>query len=113
MNSGIGMAMNNFLKAMNPHFQALKTFHFSYTNPLFWAFLFILFLILLNSWKAKKAFSFCSLVGAILLINSQIENYILRKFVLEEGFDPAVVMRVISGVLIIFLAIYYFLIRED
>ena len=99
--------------AVLPYLNDLKNFEFYYLNPLFWMFFLLLFLILLRSWKAKKALSFSLSLAAILLINTKIEHFVSGLRRTTEGFDANIIVRMISGMVIVFICIYYFLVRED
>jgi len=100
-------------KVIQPYLNDLKHFKFSYVNPLFWALIFTLFCIFAIIWRPKKSLSFCLIVSAILLINTQIENFIGSISTRADGVDPAAIARVASGIVVVFIAIYYALIRED
>ena len=80
------------------HFTSLKHFHFHYKNPLFWVFLFALFLILARPWQAKKSFSFCSVIAVVLLATTKIEGFI--------SMDP-VFVRLVSFFVIAIVLLYY------
>ncbi|MFC1667256.1 hypothetical protein ACFL0P_05285 [Candidatus Omnitrophota bacterium] len=72
-----------------PHLLSLKNFHFSVANPLFWAVLIVLFLILLRFWQPKKSFSFCLTIGIILLATTKLENFIANMAAGSNAtFDP-------------------------
>ncbi|MFH1782119.1 MAG: hypothetical protein ABH848_00695 [Candidatus Omnitrophota bacterium] len=93
--------------------ERLKDFEFSVSNPLFWIFLLIAFLILLIFWTAKKSFSFCSVVGIVLLAATQAESYVGKIFVSpEDTFDPLFI-RIITTIIIALVALYYFFMMED
>ncbi|MBM3245793.1 MAG: hypothetical protein FJZ13_00480 [Candidatus Omnitrophica bacterium] len=100
-------------KALMPYLNSLQNFNFSYLNPLFWVFLLLLFLILLKIWQARKAFSFCAILAVILLATTKIEEVVARA-VTEAGgvFDPLVI-RIVSIAVIMGIALYYLMIRED
>jgi len=104
---------NTFKKNISPYLDSLRNLNFSYLNPLFWIFLLLLFLILLKFWKAKKSFSFCLILAIILLATTKLENVtanIVAKF--QGEFDP-IIIRALSGIIIVFVSLYYFLIKED
>ena len=104
---------NTFKKNISPCLDSLRNLNFSYLNPLFWIFLLLLFLILLKFWKAKKSFSFCLILAIILLATTKLENVtanIVAKF--QGEFDP-IIIRALSGIIIVFVSLYYFLIKED
>ncbi len=100
-------------KAIRPYLNSLKKFQFSYLNPLFWVFFLFLFLILLRFWRPKKSFSFCMLLAMVLLIDTKIENFIGSISQPQDGVEPAMIFRIIAGIILAFISIYYFLIRED
>ena len=100
-------------KVIRPYYNDLGKFKFSYANPLFWALIFLLFCILAILWRPKKSLSFCFILTAILLINTQIENFIGSISKPGDGVDPAIIARVASWIVIGFISIYYALIRED
>ncbi|MGD9015397.1 MAG: hypothetical protein PVI33_05190 [Candidatus Omnitrophota bacterium] len=95
------------------HLYSLRNFHFSLFNPVFWAGLLLLFLLLSLIWKAKKAFSFCLILGIILLINTELENYLIGKFAKTgEMFDPAT-FRLFPLAIIAFIFLAYLFLSKD
>lgn len=98
-----------FLKGLNE----LRDFKFSYTNQVFWLFILVLFLVLWRFWRAKKSFSFCWKIAAILLATTALENF-ASQLVAQEGgsFDP-LMLRIISSFIIIFMSAYYFFVSGD
>ncbi|MBU1853502.1 MAG: hypothetical protein KJ957_05615 [Candidatus Omnitrophica bacterium] len=95
-----------------PYLKDLRDFQFSFLNPLFWVGLLILFFILLRFWQTKKAFSFCLIIGAILLASTKLEGFIEKAIAGVGGtFDPLLVrIGVIFVVSVIFL--YYLIVRD-
>ena len=100
-------------KVIRPYYNDLRKFQFSYANPLFWALIFLLFCILAILWRPKKSLSFCFIAAVTLLINTKIENFIGSISNPGDGVDPVVIVRIVSGIVIVFISIYYALIRED
>jgi len=100
-------------QGLQPHLESLRNYNFSYQNPLFWAFLFVIFLVLTKPWGAKKAFAFSLILGAILLPTTAFEKMFLRTMIKPgETFDPTII-RIISGVVIAFTVLYFALIKEN
>ena len=100
-------------KAMIPYLDSLKDFNFSYLNPLFWVGVFVLFLLLLRFWHAKKSFSFCLLIAAILLTTTKLEIFMADKLTTStETFDPLLI-RVLSGFIIMIIGFYYAVMKDE
>jgi len=95
------------------YFGRLSNFDFSFRNPVFWAFLVLAFLILLKFWAAKKSFSFCIVIGAILLAATKVEG-LVRKAVTKPGetFDPLLI-RMGALCIIAFIVVYYIFLKES
>lgn len=97
---------------LSPYLTQLKNVEFTYSNPLFWAFLFLLFLLLIRLWPLKKSFSFSCVLAVILLATTQAEKVAARAFSKPgEPFDPTVV-RVLAIILVAFIFVYYAFIKE-
>jgi len=95
------------------HLYRLGNFHFTFTNPVFWLFLLLLFLTLLTFWRLKKALSFSLIVALILLGATKFENFLGNIFTGSgESFDPTMV-RLLSITFIAFIFIYYAFIKRD
>ena len=100
-------------KILLSYLNSLKQFHFDFLNPLFWIFLFVLFLILARLWYTKKSFSFCLIIAIILLATTKLENLIKNFFFKSgESFDTTII-RALSALFILLISMYYFIIRED
>lgn len=95
-----------------PYLDELGRFHFSFTNPLFWVGILLLFFILLRFWNVKKAFSFSLITAAVFLAATVVEGYAIQKITTLGGeFDPLIV-RIMLLVVVIFIACYYVFIRD-
>ncbi|MFA5008907.1 MAG: hypothetical protein WC546_06795 [Candidatus Omnitrophota bacterium] len=102
-----------FARRFLEYFYELANFNFSVTNPVFWLFFLILLLILLKSWKIKKAFSFCFVIALILLVATKIESYMVEFFKRnKEQFDPLLI-RISCVIIILAVSLYYFFIRGN
>ncbi|UCC95831.1 MAG: hypothetical protein JSW40_03555 [Candidatus Omnitrophota bacterium] len=89
------------------HLDSLMNFQFYLLNPVFWAFLLILFLILAQLWDKKKSFSFCITIAIILLGATKLESYITGA--MQRGgevFDPTIFRIIVS--FIVFITILYY-----
>lgn len=93
-----------------PYLQELKDLHFSFLNPLFWAGLLALCLILLRYWEAKKSFSFCVTIGIILLATTKVEAYLVAVF---TDTTVAFLTRIISVFIISLIFLYYAFMKES
>lgn len=99
----------NILPYLLPYLEELKDFQFSYRNPLFWAGLFIIFLILLRVWdERKKAFSYSVMLAVILLGMTRLELYTLSLFGEPSA---SFLIRTISLFIIALVFIYHAFIR--
>ena len=102
-----------FARRFLEYFQELTRFNFSVTNPVFWLFFLIFLLILLKSWKIKKAFSFCFVIALILVAATKVENHMIEFFKRNrEQFDPLLI-RIACVVIILAVSLYYFFIRGE
>jgi hypothetical protein len=100
-------------RKFSEYFSELICFNFSVVNPVFWLFFLILLLILVKSWKIKKAFSFCFVIALILLAETQIENHVMDFFRRnKEQFDPLLI-RIACVIIILVVSLYYFFIRGE
>ncbi len=110
------MDINTYFDALKmglkPYFESLKSFQFSYFNPLFWVFLFLLFLILLRVWEIKKSFSYCVILSLVLLATTELESYLIDIWSKSgEIFDPSPI-RILAFFIIVIISIYYTTIKE-
>jgi len=90
------------------HLETLKDFYFSVSNPLFWIFFVICFLILSRFCGARKSFSFCTIVAIILLAYSKLEGIAAHRLGVSDPF-------LIRGLVLFIIAvifIYYFFIKD-
>jgi len=110
--SFINLFFENLKKDFIANFNLLRDFHFTFDNLVFWLFIFLLFLVLLEIWNLRNTFSFTVIVTAILLFTTKAESYLTVLFARSgESFDPFL-MRVIVSVFISFLAFLYLFIRK-
>ena len=88
-----------------PYLDSLKNFHFTFLNPLFWAFLLVLLLILLRFWEIKKSFSFCLIIAVILLGTTKLEDFVVDTLAISGESLVPFLIRVLSlfAVAIVFL----------
>jgi len=107
------MNLDEIIKILLPHFEALKRFQFTYDNPIFWAGLVLIFLILAWFWGWRKSFSFCLLTGLILLGTTKLE-IIITEMVVKSGetFDPFIV-RAGSLFVITIISVYYLFLKDS
>ena len=104
---------NALKEALIPYLDNLRNFNFSFLNPLFWIFIFLLFLILLKFWQAKKAFSFCLIITIILLATTKLEGLLADKLTTSrETFDPLLI-RILSAFIIMIIGFYYAVMKEE
>jgi hypothetical protein len=109
---------------MDIHFQMLKQtfllsleslyeFEFTFFNPLFWAIVLILFLVLRRIWGKKNSFTFSSLTAIILLVTTELENNIAVAMAIHgEPFDSGII-RMLSIVIILVLFLAYVFLRAE
>lgn len=93
-----------------PYLDSLKGFHFSFLNPLFWIFLFILFLILGALWYPEKSFYFCTFLAIILLTTSKIESCMTIGIFGEDL--TLLLVRILALFLILMMVLYYVFVRD-
>ena len=94
------------------HWNELRSFNFTFSNPLFWIFVIILFMIVTRFWQTKKAFSFCLLVSAVFLLTTKLE-VVFKNWLISSGeaFDPLAI-RMVAFFVLLMLFFYYTLIRD-
>ena len=90
-----------------PNLKELGNFHFSASNPLLWMIYLIAFIIFSRFLGFKKSFYFCLIVFVILLATSELENLITTP-----DFDFTIT-KLISAMIIMFVSIYFFFIKND
>ncbi len=95
-----------------PYLEELRNFYFSIANPLFWVFLFILFLFLLRFWKIKKSFSFSLVLAFILLGSTKVEAWLLSIGIDREGFGIPL-LRAFTFLIIGIVFVYYVFVRGE
>ncbi|MDD4954722.1 MAG: hypothetical protein PHP17_01615 [Candidatus Omnitrophica bacterium] len=102
-----------FTRRLFDGFAELLRFNFSVTNPVFWLFFLVILLVLVRSWKIKKAFSFCFVIALVLLAETKIENHIIEFFKRNrEQFDPLLI-RIACIVVIFVVSLYYFFVKSN
>lgn len=92
-----------FMFYLNP----LKNLEFTFLNPLFWAFLFLLFIMLCRIWEAKKSIHFCLLLAFILLCTTEIESRVVALFSAPDQSIDTTLIKFISIFLVTLLFIFY------
>ncbi len=95
----------NFKRDFITNFNLLKDFYFTFDNPVFWIFTFLLFLVLLEIWDLRNAFSFTAIVTTVLLLATEAEKHLAVLFSRPgESFDPYLMRAaVIFSISILFL----------
>lgn len=92
--------------------ESLNKFEFNFFNPVFWLFMFILFLILRRNWMAKDAFTFCSMVSMILLLTTEFEGRIAAAVATGVGEPDVEIVRLVSLTVIAILFLAYTFLRK-
>jgi hypothetical protein len=106
--------MNQELEALKTVFmsgyRSLQNFEFNFFNPLFWAIIFLLFLILWKFWSGKRAFSFSFMTALILLSITEIEFRFSALFSKAgETFDSSIIRLLgLAAIALIFLFYTFF-----
>lgn len=95
-----------------PYLEMLKDLNFTYDNPLFWAGLIILFIILSRSWHTGNAFLFLSLIALILLGTTKLEGLVADMLIKNGSTFGPLLIRLFSGFLIAIMFIYYAFVKE-
>ncbi len=57
------MGVYDLKKMLSSHLDKLRDFHFSFSNPLFWLGIVIVFLVMLRFWHLRKSLSFSLITG--------------------------------------------------
>ncbi len=96
--------------AVTPYCTELKNLHFSVANPLFWTIILVVFLLLLNFWTVRKAFSFCVVISLVLLAATKLENFTASFS--SYDFIPALT-RVLLAFTVLLIVIYYTLVKGN
>ena len=93
--------------------QKISQYQFTINNPVFWAILIVLALILTRFWDIKKSFSFSIAIGIVLLATTKIEHIVVAASTsANEFFDP-IVIRILSVIAITLVVLYYIFIKTD
>lgn len=101
--------LNTLKTTLSPYLDELRNFHFSFFNPLFWLFFLILLLVLTKAWGIKKSFSLCSIVAAVLLATTFVEQFMIETF----GITDVLLIRLICFFVLALIFVYYFFIRNE
>jgi hypothetical protein len=107
-----GVDFRTFKTTIKPYLEELRNSHFTFDNPVLWVLFLILLFILSRSWGMRKAFSYCLIVTAILLVTTQLEQSWGSTLAKSEVFDVTV-LKMISAFVIVLLSIYFFFIKSD
>jgi len=103
---------DDFKTVFITNLNALKDFNFTISNPVFWLFVFVLFVILIKMWDIRKAFSFSALVVMILVFSTEIEKYLGGVFNQPgEFFDPLLIRFIAMALISILALLYFFMMR--
>ena len=96
-----------------PHLADLRDFYFYYDNPVLWAGLVVILLILLRFWRIKKALSFCIIEAGILLASTKL-GHLCREWITQAGgeFDY-LLLRIGTVFLLVIVFFYYAVIARD
>jgi hypothetical protein len=106
------MSFQQFFATFEPYVNKILRFKFEISDPVFWVFILIIFLLSRRIWGNKKSLSFSLVVAAALVINTHIE-----EFVAQALYRPDDLFRfIVRGVTILFIAvigIYYTFLKSD
>lgn len=106
------MSFQDISVAFQPYIDKFLSFKFEISDPFFWVFILIIFLITAKMWGKKKAVSFSLVVAATLVINTHLEDFVSQLF-----YRPDNLFRfVVRGITILFIAsigIYYVFLKSD
>lgn len=108
--------INIYLKALAEGFlfylKPIMNLNFSFWNPLFWVFILLLFLPLLQSWHLKKSFQFSLLLAFIFLGTTKIELFFSKLFSGPgQTFDTGIIKLVSACILVIVVLFYSFILK--
>jgi len=100
-------------KLFSGYVEKISQYQFTANNPLFWAILVVLALMLTRFWDIRKSFSFSLAVGVVLLATTKIEHSMMKALTsANEFFDP-IVIRLLSVIAITVIILYYVFIKTD
>jgi hypothetical protein len=100
------------VKSLEPYYNSLKNYEFSYLNPLFWAGLLLLFIVVSRFWELKKSFSYCLWIGIILLVTSKLEVVFANLFSLPGASADTTLIKFVSAFVVAMLSIFYIFVRQ-
>lgn len=90
------------------YFNLLASYEFSFFNPLFWAALLLLLLILIQRWSIKKSLHFCIALAVILLGTTKLEGHFAMMQAEPNQYFDASVIKLISGFVVAILSLFYY-----
>lgn len=106
------MSFEQIFETFEPYLERILRFRFEISDPVFWVFILIIFLLSVRMWGKKKALSFSLVVAATLVINTYAED-----FVAQVLYRPDDLFRfIVRGITILFIAtigIYYTFLKSD
>ena len=108
---GINIDLEELKINLEHYLYDLRNFHFSFSNPLFWGFLIVVFSILSRFWGAKKSFSFCLIIAVVLLATTKLQGFTINMTAAPIYAFIPLLIRIFSLFAIAIIVLYYTVIK--
>ena len=95
-----------------PYLNKMLRFQFEISDPVFWVFICIIFLVSVRMWGVKKALSFSLITAAVLVVNTFAEDFVSQAFYRPDDLFRYLV-RGVAILLIAIIGIYYAFLKSD
>lgn len=106
------MNLQEILLWLEPYLNKMLRFQFEITDPVFWVFICLIFLVSVRMWGVKKALSFSLVTAALLIINTFAEDYVSQALYRPDDLFRYIV-RGVAILLIAIIGIYYAFLKSD
>jgi hypothetical protein len=106
------MSFEEIFLWLEPYLNKMLRFQFEISDPVFWVFILLIFLVSVRMWGAKKALSFSLATAAILVINTFAEDYVSRALYRPDDLFRFIV-RGVTILLVAIIGIYYTFLKSD
>ena len=106
------MSFQQIFLGIEPYVDKILRFQFEISDPVFWVFILIIFLLSVRMWGKKKALSFSLETAAALVINTYAEDYVSQILYRPDDLFRFIV-RGFTILLIAVIGIYYTFLKSD
>ena len=106
------MSFQEIFVTFRPYLNKILSFKFEISDPVFWAFIIIIFIFSLKAWGRKKALSFSLVLAAALVINTHVEDFVAQVLYRPDDLFRFIV-RGGTILLVAIIGIYYTFLKSD